>query len=343
MLLAVILALSSSCLHEPMAPPVPNCDMGPFIIVWETLEEHYPLFQRKDLNWVEMAEIYYSQAAQCTTEDELYQVIFNMMAEIEDPALALVPAEGDILFPYTRDYESNVDMDVLVNNYLQPRGYEGVVKGFGRCDPEVFPYAYFESFPDAWTDTMGMHALDSFIVECVELDVPAIILDIRMNPQYSNSGGYMGYSHLVMSRFVSKAKVSAVYRFRCGPRYDMLTDFHPWIQPGGSHQYDGTVYLLTGGACTHGAEDMAVNLGYFDNFVLIGDTTAGDITFTGSRVLDEDNNWFVRWGKATVLTHDFEWVQEEGIPPDVYVEATPGDFAAGVDPVMEYAIQLLDN
>ena len=338
-MLGFFAAVFTGCLHDPQAPPVPGCDMSVFVNGWELLEAQYPLFQHKELNWTELAELFYDQAFQCTTEEELAQVLVTMMGEMEDPAL-FVYSDEDTLFSFTRTYESNVDMDVLVNNYLQPRGYQGTVQGFGRCDPEVFPYAYFEYLPNQGSDTLATEAYDQFIMDCVLAEVPAIILDIRMNPSYP-SGGDLGYDKFVMSRLLTRAKTSAVYRFRCGLGYGMLTDFHPWIQPGGDYQYGGTVYLLTGGACNHAAEDIAVNLSRFDSFVLLGDTTAGDITITGTDFLDPEYQWKIKYGFVTVLTHDFEWVQDVGIPPDVYVEATEADFASGVDPVLEQAIDQL--
>lgn len=338
----LLLIMQAACLHDPQAPPVPGSDMTAFKNGWEIMEEKYPLFEYKEVNWRDIADLFYDQAFSCSTEEELLLILAEMMGELEDPSLFIYSADGDTLHSFEKNYQSNVDMDVLVDNYLVPRGYQGMVEGFGCCDPGIFPYACFEYFPDEGVDTLATEAFDEFIGQCVALELPAIILDIRMNPGYP-TGSIIGYSKFVMSRLLTKAKVSAVYRVRCGPDYGMLTDYHPWIQPGGEQQFDGTVYLLTGGACSQAAEDMAVNLSRFDNFVLLGDTTSGDVTITSSVPLFVEGGWYIRYGYVTVLTYDYQWVQDAGVPPDVSIESTPGDFAAGIDPVLEQAIDMLEN
>jgi len=328
----------SGCLHDPQGPPEPGTDMAVFKNAWEKLEAVYPLFLQKELNWVDIAEAYYDQATECTTTDELIQLTAVMIGEIEDPALLLFNTQsGDTVRTFTREYESNVDKDVLVGNYLSEMGFMGEVQGFGSCSPEIFPYIYFEHLPSQSTDSLAIYAYDEFIMACVELELPAIVIDLRMNPQYGQ-GGITGYSKLVMSRLMPRALVSAIYRIRIGPGYGMLTDLHPWIQPAGDAQFTGDVYLLVGGGCNHAAEDIAVNLSKFDNFYLVGDTTAGDITITGNLNLGTNSSWTMKYGFVTVLTHDHQWVQDVGIPPDIMIEAGPGDFAAGVDPVLEYVI-----
>jgi len=331
--------LMAACLFSPQTPFEPEYSIESFQIAWEQHEALYPLFIYKGIDWVEICREFYPMAAEADNQEELLLVLSDMIAVLEDPALFIFSMEGDTLFPYTRQLSSNVNMDVLMENYLQPNAYAGNVQGFGWCDPAVFPYAYFNSFPTI-TDTLGVQAYDAFIEQCVALRLPAVILDIRMNPSGA-PGGFSNFDQLVMSRLVTKAKVSAVYRVRTGPEYDQYQDWHPWIQPAGSNQYDGTIYLLTGGGCTQAAEDMAVNLSYFTNVTLIGDTTAGSITVTQTVILPGEPQWLLKIGTGTVLSHDFQWIEGVGIAPDYYVEATEADFTSGVDPVLEFAMNML--
>jgi C-terminal processing protease CtpA/Prc len=86
---------------------------------------------------------------------------------------------------------------------------------------------------------------------------------------------------------------------------------------------------------------MAVNLSYFPYVTLIGDTTAGCITETISLRLS--SLWFVKIGTGTVLAQDFQWIEGAGIAPDYNVEVSEADFEAGIDPVLEFAIELLEQ
>ena len=343
-LLVIYVLLTAACLHEPEAGPEPEIDISFFISVWDLYEASYPLLAYQNINWMDIGEAYYALAEQAETSDEMMMIIVDMISELEDPSITIFNSDGDVIHTFEKEYQSNVDMDVLMENYLEPNGYAGKVGGFAWCDPAVLPYAYFDTLPTSY-DTLAAEAFDAFIGQCVDNDVPAVILDVRMNPVGCHAG-FGWYNHFVMSRFLSYSHVGAVYRYRVGPEYDMYGDWHPAIDPAGPYRYTGTVYLLAGGGCTYAAEDMVANMEYFPNTVVIGENTGGTSTYTGSSAsfLDEASglSWFVKVGTMTLLTYNLEWVEGNGVEPDIYVEATEADFAAGVDPVLEYAIELLD-
>ncbi|PIE51999.1 hypothetical protein CSA37_08830 [Candidatus Fermentibacteria bacterium] len=336
--------LFASCLHEPESVPEPQVDISPFVSVWERVEQNYPLIAKKEINWMEIGETYYNSASVCKTDAELFELIVDMIEELEDPALFLISSAGDTIRPYTREFESNVDMTVLIENYLEPNGYQGNTEGFGWCDPSVLPYACFSYLPSE-NDSITMAIFDDFIRQCDSLELSEIIIDIRMNPFSAHRVGGSAmpwYPFDVMSRFVDRMKTAAIYRIRAGLEYNAYHDWHPTIRPAGENQYTGTVYLLVGGACTQAAEEMAVNMESLTNVVLVGDTTAGSNTAVFiNDYPSSEGPWGVATGFCTLLTHSRNWVEGAGFPPDIPVEATVEDFAAGVDPVMEYAMSLL--
>ncbi len=332
----------TGCLHNPGTVTGPEYDISSFINIWEGYESDYPLFTYKDINWINVAQDYYPLAEQVQSGEEMMMLIGDMLAELEDPALFLISPDGDTIHTCVREYQSNVDMSVLLENYLEPNGYAGYEGGFGWCDPQILPYAYFDTL-SCMENTAAVTALDEFIAQCILHDVPAVILDVRMNPVGTRY--YSWFNPLTMSRFLEFPQVGAVYRYRIGPKYDQYSDFHPAIDPAGPNQYLGTVYLLTGGGCTQAAEDMAANMEYFPNTVLIGDTTAGSSTAVNIVYVyteSADEPWLVPIGYSTLLTYQYQWVENAGVAPDISVEATEADFAAGVDPVLEYAMNLLE-
>ncbi|HOP27548.1 MAG TPA: S41 family peptidase [Candidatus Sabulitectum sp.] len=335
--------LFTGCLHDPQGvSPQPELDLSGFAMVWDSYEGSYPLFVVKGIEWMEVCEEYYPMAVDCDNDEDLREVIAGMLGELQDPALILVSPElQDTIRTFEKQYQFNVDTDVLMENYLEPNGFQGYAQGFGWCDPEVLPYAFFDTLPTG-QDTLAVAALDSFVSRCVELDVPAVILDVRMNPSCDERDGlFHNFDRTVMARFIDKARVCGWYRVRSGLVYDQFHDWHPWIVPEGPVQYNGTVYLLAGGGCLQAAEDMVVNMENFPHVVVLGDTTGGSITETGDFIpLGMENGWMASSAVSTLLTYDKDYVEGNGFPPDIYIEATPGDFAAGVDPVMEYAMEM---
>ncbi len=49
----------------------------------------------------------------------------------------------------------------------------------------------------------------------------------------------------------------------------------------------------------------------------------------------------VRIPKTTIYLRDGNWLEGNGMAPDIFVETTPADLAAGTDPVFEYALELI--
>ena len=336
-----------SCLHNPQTVEQPGTDIEGFIAVWEAYEVYCPYFAHKDMDWKEIGESYFAMASDCETQDELREVIIEMMAEIEDPAIYLFKRDEyweiiETIYPYTSEYEANYDMDVLVENYLEPNGWagweDGYYRGFGWCDPAVFPYVFFNTITDSLS-TKTFDSLDVFIADCIELEVPAIILDVRMNP-HGSYDIYGSCGHGLMGRFAAKAYPGAIYRSRSGPEYDQYCDVRPAVYPAGPAQYTGTVILLVGENCSDKSENITANFINFPNVVLVGDTTRGSVSRLASREISDD--WFCKVTYQTILTYDKDWIEGAGIPPDIYVEATEADFAAGIDPVLDYAIGMLD-
>lgn len=332
-----------SCLQSPVLVEEPSPDIQGFINVFEAYEVLCPYFTYKGMDWKAIAEEVYPSAAECESEEAMLETITEMLALLEDPAVFIFEVDGfynpiDSVYAYSKEYEFNYNMDVLVENYLEPNGWagwdEGYSEGFGWCDPELLPYAFLDTIPGD-SDSIALGSFDAFLAECIELDLPAIIVDVRMNPSGTNSGDQF------MGRFTDQIRSGAIYRSRSGSEYDQYFDVISAMHPKGPDQYTGTVILLVGEGCIQGAERVAASLRQLPNFVLIGNTTGGSVSSLSGTSLF--GGWYCKVVSTTVLTYEKQWIEGVGIPPDVYVQATEADFAAGVDPVLDYAIEMLDE
>ena len=348
MFLAVPLLIFLGCLHSPIAVEDPVLDMQGFIDVFEGYEEYCPYFAHKEIDWKELTALYYPMVSQCETEDEYIEVIIEMLAELQDPAISLRKYNelGELLetvYPYIQEYDVNYDMNVLVEHYLEPNGWagweDGYCEGFGWCDPSLLPYVFLDTLPSSPNDS-SLVFLDSFVAECIELDVPGVIIDVRMNP--CGGGGRHSCAHQLMGRFTDHSRAVAIYRSRSGPEYDQYWDDRPAVFPAGSQQYTGTVFLLVGENCNNNSENLTANFMNFPNVVLVGDTTRGSVSGAFS-IATVTENWKCQVVRETILTNGKHWIEGAGIPPDVFVEVTEADFAAGVDPVLDLAIEMLEE
>ncbi len=338
-----ILLLITGCLHNPQTVEEPFEGIQGFSNIFEGYEEFCPYFAYKGINWVEITSEYYPEAASSTSDEEFLAVISDMLAELQDPAINLFEVDSqwqivDIIYPFSITIEPNYDMDVLLDNYLPQYGWagweDGYVEGLGWCDPDILPYLFLDSIPGAGQQ-YALAALDAFVADCILLDVPAVIVDIRMSSSSTGSNSFIG-------RFAEKSYPGAIYRSRNGPEYDQYTDSRPVTYPSGPKQYTGIVYLLVGENCRHRAEIITASFLNFPNVVLVGDTTGGSVSMLGN-IRPVIGNWWCAVPSVTILTYDKHWIEGNGIYPDILINATEADFAAGVDPVLDYAIEMLDS
>jgi len=347
--LAVLLLVSAGCLRSPQAVESPTEFTEGYISVFEKYESKCPYFAHKAFDWKALGYTYFDLVAECSTEDEAIDLISDMLAELQDPFIRIIRNYGGgnrgVTYPFTREYYSNYDMDVLVENYLEPNGWagweDGYVQGFGWCDPSVLPYFFLDTLPTSEYTSAALDSLDVFIVNCIALDVPAVIVDVRMNP-FGCSENLFGSSGMsFMGRFTGKSRPGAIYRSRDGLEYDMYIDRRPAVFQAGAQHYTGTVIVLVGENCISWSENMLANFINFPNVVLVGDTTGGSVS-TGYEV-SVTQHCRCTVVSGTILTYDKLWIEGAGLPPDIFVEATEADFAAGVDPVLDYAISMLNG
>ncbi len=331
------------CFQSPTFVEEPNPEIQGFIRVFEAYEEFCPYFAYKEIDWKLIGEEYYYPAADSESEEAMLDVILEMLALFEDPVICIFKFDEalnpyDFVYPYMREYQVNYDMDVLVENYLEPNGWvgwdDGYSAGFGWCDPDILPYAFLDSIPGTQIPE-ALASLDAFVADCIDLDLQAIIVDTRMNPFGTD------LAHDFMGRFAAKPYPGAIYRSRSGPEYYQYKDTRPAVYPAGPEQYTGTVILLVGGSCIQTAEGLVANFRNFPNVVVLGDTTGGSVSSFSFTHISGD--WYCRVVSETILTYQKYWIEGAGIIPDTYVQTTEADLAAGVDPVMNYALEMLEE
>jgi len=187
--------------------------------------------------------------------------------------------------------------------------------------------------------------VDDFDRELADLGpIEALILDLR-----TNGGGNSGWSDAIISRLVQEPL--AGMRERRAHYSPALRSWHQgengtgitWVEermsplePGGPVSFHGPLALLTNAATHSAAEDFVGPLKTGGRARTVGGTTAGS---TGNPLqfgLPGAGGFSVC--TRYMLLPDGEEFIGLGIPADVPVSSTPGDLAAGTDPVLEQAL-----
>jgi len=163
-------------------------------------------------------------------------------------------------------------------------------------------------------------------------DSRPVVIDLRMN-----GGGSLETSKSIAARFSDQWLLAYFLVYRAGPAsYELGEPVPEYLYPAQVH--GGPVIALIGESCASAAEFFALCCQEVPTISLAGDTTLGEVN--GPAFYNLGFGCMYTVPVMTALAADTTtWIQGVGVPPDIYVEATEADFAAGVDPVMEYALE----
>ena len=327
----LLLLVSTACMEVPTGVTPSNPLTTDFVTVWDEFESKYPEFPLKGINWELMYGKYLQFAEEAETiDDVMMNAIFPMLAELKDRHLLLMNPQGDYIITYDPEITPNYNQAVLNSNYLGANGWNYFNRGVGFCNPDSLPYMAIKS----WLPELNIERINEFISLCE--DLPVLIIDVRMNGGGTNQD--VGY---VVGRFTRESILGWIYRERSGPDYNDCQNWDVINVPTGLFQYTGTVILLLGPASASTTEMFAARMNELPNVISIGDTTMG--INVCSTWLEFSSGWLVKCGVWSARTADYEPIEGYGIQPDIFVEATQEDFDNGIDPIMDYAIDLMNE
>ncbi|MBD3368750.1 hypothetical protein GF402_00115 [Candidatus Fermentibacteria bacterium] len=328
---AIILA-QCCCLDDPVDFTEPNRYRSQFELLWETFDREYIGFIFVDVDWEASYSRYSEMADTVTCRGGLVSVLTEMLSPLEDGHIYLYEPSGGYHYPCSIAYHQNYDMGVLWNNYLvEPDSFWVVDEVWGGCAlGDSIPYVMFTY----WDDSYYIGDLDDFLDRFP--NAPAAIFDIRMN-----DGGDITAAKFGAREFCTD-HVTGFYKiYREGPEHDDLSPPRAYKVERYYKAWERPVALLVGERCQSTAEAFACMMDQMPQVTIIGDTTRGQVNELSGESMHQLGDYVYYWTPDwTIATaSDTSWVQGVGVPPHIFVQATEEDFEAGVDPVLDYALQ----
>ncbi|RMG88622.1 MAG: hypothetical protein D6714_00380 [Bacteroidetes bacterium] len=308
-----------------------NSVRGNFEAFWLDVDRIYPYLVAKNIDWDEVHDQYSAQITDQTTEKELFGILSEMVQILEDGHVNVWSSYGNASFDFAAGHPVNSNYHAL--NYIDNRISNsvltfGTVKGHSDIG-----YIQIRTFGGSMSEFNRIEE----IVQAFETTTKGVILDIR-----SNGGGSDLNGLIVAGRFADQSRLYRLITFRNGPEW---TDFAPWsehyVNPMGAVQYTKPVVVLTNRSCFSACEGFTRMMKVFPNVTVVGDTTAGG---SGNPIYRElPNGWEYRLSTWLVAEPgSFDVLEGKGLPPDIQVNITEADSLAGIDRILEKAIELLD-
>jgi hypothetical protein len=313
-------------------PSVTSTDfVGQFDSLWSTFNQNYSYFDYKHIDWDAARATFRPRAQAATTQDQLVAVVKDMMATLHDQHVTLIDPSGATVRTFVPSQFVNFDANVFNSQYAGRASFQTGPGGrFGVGFFNGVGYMQISSWNNA---TVHIEDLDAAMENF--RNTAALIVDVR-----ANGGGDDSIAYQFAGRFADATRTTEFIQFRSGPLHTDFTALQSrTVSPRGSFQFTRPVVLLIGRNCTSSNESFIAAMRELPNVTVIGDTSGGASGNPGTFQLG--GGWSYTVSRWIDYTAERQIIEDQGIAPAISVAAAATDFAAGRDPVLDFAIARL--
>ncbi|WP_443056148.1 S41 family peptidase [Streptomyces sp. NBC_00239] len=343
-----IAELPAACERPTPDDPVTPLDdpVTTFDVFWQSLEENYPFFAAKGMDWHARRDLYRPKVHAGTTRAELFALFSNMVAPLNDAHVAVVDGRNRFYRARPGTPELGAALDAKVKDHIVRHDLGGrplTEFANGRISYADLPggrgYLRISGFA-------GYHGRDSsYAAQLAELDkaldavltaertasLRGLIIDLRINGGGSDALGVHLAGRLTDTPYVAYRK-----RTRYTPPQPV-----PVVPAASVPRYAGPVAVLTARTTFSAGETFTQAL--MDRpgrTVRIGESTQGVFSDVMERALP--NGMEVWLPNEEFLTRSGRTFDGAGIPPHVSVPVfTEEEFAEHRDSAFDTAVAVL--
>ncbi|NRB50045.1 MAG: peptidase [Saprospiraceae bacterium] len=335
-ILLLLLGLFISCQKTVLGPGMDSSPESIFEQIWTDFDLHCGILHPKRINWDSLYSVYRPQVGPATTEGELWNVLTQMLEELDDEHTFISDEQDKQLHVSGStgiDYAiQSFSRELIKEEYLSHSTLHPWAEDleYGQLKEKSIGYIYLSDV-DGYQPAKIM---DDVLAEIGQYQ--AIIFDVR-----NNGGGRGEFARLITNAFAEANRLVMTEQVRNGPAHDA---FEPkvelYTENDNLNQFTKPVVLLTDRFSVSGAEHIALYLKSNSHVTHIGGTTAGAFSTTGNRRF-LPNGWEYQYPIEMNLDANGESLEGIGVIPDIEINNTPEDIAAGRDLVLERAIAFL--
>ena len=326
LLLCLLLSILSviSCVKEEAYD---NSNRGNFEALWKLMDEHYCFFSYKrqelGVDWDEVHARYARQINDNMTNDQLFEVLCNMLAELKDGHVNLAsPFDYGRNWSFYEDYPQNYNDSIaklyLGHNYQITTGLKYIIL------EDNIAYVRCETFEGSVGDGNVSIMLNALAV------CKGLILDIR-----ENSGGKITSARTLASHFTNEKLLIGYVSHKTDKGHDAFSSPEAeYLDPSNGVRWQKPVVVLTNRAVFSAANDFVKCMKQCPNVTIIGDHTGGGSGMPFNSELP--NGWSVRYSAVVYYDKDMHHT-EFGISPDIPLEMSGTDTSQDKDTYIETA------
>lgn len=326
LLLSLVLVLSCRQGMEFDSSPRSNIEA-----LWDIIDRRYCFLPYKaetiGLDWNRVREKYTAQVSPGMNSAQLFEVMSNMLAELQDGHVNLYySADMSRYWSWHEDYPRNFDEDLRDRNLGKDYKIAAGLKY--RILDDNTGYVVYESFSSG----IGDGNIDEVLYYLRSCN--GLILDIR-----GNGGGMLTNAERLTAHFTNQRTLVGYTMHKTGPGHnDFSTPQPEYITPSTGIRWQKPVVLLTNRECYSSANVFVRNMKCLDNVTVLGDRTGGGggLPFTSELPC----GWAVRFSACPTMDAQMQHT-EFGIEPHIHCALDSADQAKGIDTLIEKARTLL--
>ena len=329
-LILLSLIVSSCTKDEPqqyVTDPVTNIDA-----LWTILDERYCYFPERNINWDSVHTVYRRKAKFVHNVYQLYDRMAEMIDLLNDGHVNLytsfdISSSTGWYDSYPTDFSSSILFSdrYLGSNYRRVNYlYYDTIGDIG--------YIYLSSFSSSVASST-MHYVDYYFRK-----TKGIIIDVR-----NNGGGDLTASSSLAACFFSQKTQVGYIRHKTGTGHTDFSEPEPtYVDPSDSLvDWSGKrVVVLTNRRSYSATNDFVLSMSQAPNAVLVGGITGGG----GGMPLSQELpiGWLIRFSAVPMYDLNMR-TTEFGIEPDIELHISDENYDAGVDPIIDKAIEILHS
>ena len=327
-LFALVLGLCSCQRGESEYDETPQ---GNLDALWTIIDQRYCFLDYKEaelgISWNDIHAKYSARLNPKMTRLQLFQVLCDMLAELQDGHVNLFSsADMGRFWNWKESYPLNLN-DMIRDAYLGLDYKIGAGVKYRILEDNI-GYVVYESFTNA-TGEGNLSEMLYYLRLC-----DGLILDVR-----GNSGGALTYSSRLASHFTNERILVGYTCHKTGPGHnDFSTPEAEYLEPSNGVRWQKPVVVLTNRECFSATNTFVRDMRQCPQVTVIGDRTGGGSGLPFSSELP--CGWSVRFSACPMFDAQMNQI-EFGISPDLYCPLTEYDVQRGNDTLIETARKII--
>lgn len=299
-----------------------------FNYLWNEVDKKYSYFEMKGIDWNQIKTKYEVQLRDSMSDEELFDVLANLLAELRDDHCNLISPFNISRYNIMLKKPDNFN-DRTINEFYVPNARITGSFLHNFLLGQNIAYMRYSSFSDNVSDIDLDHILTRY------QNTKGLVIDLR-----ENGGGSIFNVPMILERFTKEKTQVGYTKTRNGEGHNdfgQLNNFY--LGTYNSIKFDKPVVVLIDRGSYSATTMFAVACKALNNITLVGDTTGGGGGLPNGGQLP--NGWIYRFSISQLLDLKENNYAENGVPPDVNAQFDWTDLTK--DEILEKAIEIING